>query len=110
MKKYSEEVGMDNDNTGAKFLYFLTGISIGAVLGILFAPQSGKETREFISGRAEEGKEYLSKKGREYRDQASEYVERGKGALSQQREHLSAAIEAGKQAYRAESQTKAAKE
>ena len=101
---------MEQDNSGAKFLYFLTGLSIGALVGILFAPQSGEETREFLAGRAEEGREYLSKKGRQYRDQASEYVERGKGVISQQREHLTAAIEAGKQAYRAESQTKAAKE
>jgi len=101
---------MDHDNSGAKFLYFLTGISIGAMLGILFAPQSGKETREYIAGRAEEGRDFLSRKGREYRDQASDYVERGKGVVSQQREHLAAAIEAGKQAYRSESQSKTAKE
>ena len=101
---------MDHDNSGAKFLYFLTGMSIGALIGILFAPQSGRETREYISGRAEEGKDFLSRKGREYREQAVDYVERGKGVISQQREHLTAAIEAGKQAYRSESQAKAAKD
>ena len=101
---------MEQDNIGAKFLYFLTGLSIGALVGILFAPQSGKETREFIAGRAEDGREYLSRKGRQYREQASEYVERGKGIISQQKEHLAHAIDAGKQAYRAESQSKAAKE
>ncbi|MBI2818354.1 MAG: YtxH domain-containing protein [Acidobacteria bacterium] len=101
---------MEQDNSGAKFIYFLAGLSIGALVGILFAPQSGKETREFIAGRAEDGREYLSRKGRQYREQAAEYVERGKEVISQQKEHLAAAIEAGKQAYRAESQSKAAKE
>jgi gas vesicle protein len=101
---------MEHDNSGAKFLYFLTGVSIGTLLGILFAPQSGRETREYIAGRAEEGRDYLSKKSREYRDQAVDYVERGKGAISQQREHLAAAIEAGKQAYRTESQAKSTKD
>jgi gas vesicle protein len=95
---------MDNNNTGAKFVYFLAGASIGALIGILFAPQSGKETREFIAGRADEGREFLSKKGRQIREQATDYMERGKSAVAQQREHLTAAIEAGKQAYRAESQ------
>ena len=95
---------MEENNSGAKFVYFLTGLGIGALVGILFAPQSGKETREFIAGRAEDGREFLMKKGREFREQTNEYVERGKSALSQQREHLAAAIEAGKQAYRAESQ------
>ena len=97
---------MENNNSGAKFLYFLTGVSIGAMLGILFAPQSGKETREYIAGRADEGREFLSKKGRQIREQATDYIDRGKGAITQQREHLAAAIEAGKQAYRAESQSK----
>ena len=101
---------MDHDNSGARFLYFLTGISIGAMIGILFAPQAGKDTRKFISGRADEGREFLFKKGKEYREQATDYVERGKGVVSQQREHLAAAIDAGKQAYRSESQSKAAKE
>src|SRR3990172_2256568 len=101
-----QEVAMEQDNSGAKFIYFLAGLSIGALVGILFAPQSGKETREFIAGRAEDSREYLSRKGRQYREQASEYVERGKGVISQQKEHLAAAIEAGKQAYRAESQSK----
>ncbi len=98
---------MEENNSGAKFIYFLTGLSIGALIGILFAPQSGKETREYIAGRAEEGRDFLVRKGRDLREQATDYVERGKGILSQQREHLAAAIEAGKQAYRAESQPKA---
>ncbi|MBI4464790.1 MAG: YtxH domain-containing protein [Acidobacteria bacterium] len=96
---------MEN-NAGAKFLYFLTGLGIGALIGILFAPQSGEQTRELIAGKAEEGRDYLVRKGREVRDQATSYVERGKEAVSHQKEHLTAAIEAGKQAYRAEAPPK----
>jgi gas vesicle protein len=95
---------MEGNNSGAKFLYFLTGIGIGALVGILFAPQSGRETRDYIANRADDGKEFLARRSRELRDQATEYVERGKGVLNQQRDHLAAAIEAGKQAYRTESQ------
>lgn len=98
---------MQENNGGSKLIYFIAGVGIGALIGIMFAPKSGKETREFLAERAGEGREYLTKKGRQLREQASEYVERGKGALSQQREHLAAAVEAGKQAYRAESQSKA---
>jgi gas vesicle protein len=98
-------MAMDNANASGKFLYFLTGLSIGALVGILFAPQSGEQTREMLAGRVEEGRELLAKRGREIREQATEYLERGKGVLSQQKEHLAAAIEAGKQAYRSESQS-----
>ena len=98
---------MEDNNSGTKFVYFLTGVSIGALVGILFAPKSGRETREYIASKAEEGRDMLAKKSAEYRDQATEYLERGKGVISQQKEHLAAAIEAGKTAYRAESKANA---
>jgi gas vesicle protein len=96
------------DNGSTKFVYFLTGLGIGALIGILFAPQAGERTREILTERAEEGREYLLRKGREVREQASTLVDRGKETISQQRDQLSAAIDAGKQAYRAESNPKGA--
>ena len=95
---------MEENHSGSKVVYFLTGVGIGALIGILFAPQSGRETREFITSRADDGKEFLVKKSRELREQATDYVERGKGVLTQQRDHLAAAFDAGKQAYRTETQ------
>lgn len=95
-----------SDDSGSKFLFFLTGLGIGALVGILFAPQAGDATRERIAGRAEEGRDYLSQKGREVREQANTYVDRGKEAVAHQREQLTSAIEAGKQAYRTESSPK----
>lgn len=94
------------DNSGPKFVYFLMGLGIGALIGILFAPQSGEQTRELIADRADEGRDYLLRKGREVRDQASSFADRGKEVLAQQRDQLAAAVEAGKQAYRVESQPK----
>jgi len=96
------------DNGSAKFVYFLTGLGIGALIGILLAPQSGERTREILTERAEEGREYLLRKGREVREQASSLVDRGKETMAHQRDQLSAAIDAGKQAYRAESNPKGA--
>ena len=96
------------DNGNAKFIYFLMGLGIGSLIGILLAPQSGERTREILTERAEEGREYLLRKGREVREQASSLVERGKETVAQQRDQLSAAIDAGKQAYRAESNPKGA--
>ena len=96
------------DNGNAKFIYFLTGLGIGSLIGILLAPQSGERTREILTERAEEGREYLLRKGREVREQASSFVDRGKETIAHQRDQLSAAIDAGKQAYRAESNPKGA--
>ena len=67
---------------------------------------SGKRTRELIVGQVEESRDYLFLKGRDLREQASDYVERGKEALADQRDHLVAAVAAGKQAYQAEAKSK----
>jgi gas vesicle protein len=93
---------MEN-NEGSKFIYFLTGLGVGALIGVLFAPQSGEQTRDLIADKASESREYLLRRSRELREQASGLVDRGKEVLTEQRDQLAAAVEAGKQAYRAES-------
>src|SRR6202790_1153869 len=79
---------------------FLLGVGVGVGLGLLFAPKSGEETRELIKGKADEGREYLKKRGSELRDSASDIIERGKEAIGRQKDTLAEAVEAGKQAYR----------
>ena len=96
---------MDDDG-GSRFFYFLTGLGIGALIGVLFAPQAGERTRELIADKAGEGREFLLSKSRELRNQAADYVERGKEVLADQRDHLVAAVVAGKQAYRGEAESK----
>jgi len=91
-----------SENGGYKFSYFLVGLGIGALVGILFAPKSGEETREFLRKKAEEGRDYAQKKARELRERADEFVERGKDVVSRQRDQISAAVEAGKEAYQHE--------
>ncbi len=85
---------------GSKLSYFAFGLGLGLAVGVLFAPKSGEETREFIRGKADEGKEYLRQRGGELREQAGEAIERGRTVVTRQRENLTAAVEAGKQAYR----------
>jgi len=80
--------------------YFFLGLGIGVAIGVLFAPKSGQETRQLIRSKAGEGKEYLKRRGEELYEQVGDVVEKGKTTLQRQREQLSAAIEAGKQAYR----------
>jgi len=91
---------MAEESNGSGILWFLAGLGLGAALGVLYAPKSGKETRESILSAAEEGSEFMREHARQYREQASDWVEKGKDAVQQQREQLRNAFEAGRQAYR----------
>ena len=117
-----------SDSNGSGFSWFLAGLGIGSLLGVLYAPKSGQDTREELVAGALGRTEYLKQRSREVGDQVGEFVERGKGqvneyvakgrdyvdaskdkitdAVNQGRnlvnEHTQkaqAAIEAGKQAY-----------
>lgn len=69
---------MATDNQQA-FGWFLAGLGIGALVGVLYAPKSGRETREDIVATAKDGTEYVRVRAREVADQANVLVERGKG-------------------------------
>lgn len=90
------------DNTGSKISYFLVGMGIGALIGMLFAPKSGEETREYLSQKAEEGKEYAQKKARELKERADDVLERGKQVAGRQKDQIAAAVDAGREAYQRE--------
>src|SRR5271169_4973966 len=95
------EVAM-GDNVGSKVTYFLVGLGVGALVGILFAPKSGEETRDFLSKKADEGKDYAQKKARELRERADELIERSKEIAVSKSDWITAAVEGAKEAYRRE--------
>ena len=79
---------------------FLLGLGVGVGIGMLFAPKSGSETRELIKNKAGEGTDYLKQRSTEFKQTAAEWVDKGREAVNRQRENLSDAMEAGRQAYR----------
>jgi gas vesicle protein len=92
----------EENNPVSKLGYFLVGGGIGAVIALLFAPRSGRETRDIITQKAAESKEKLASAGRDVSDRMSGYVDKGKEVVNTQKEKISAALETGKQAYRDE--------
>lgn len=113
---------MAEDNKVTGLAWFLAGLGVGALVGILYAPKSGRETRDEIAQTARESSEYLRAKSRkaaeqvgtlvdrskehvgEYVDrgraQWEEFVERGKSLVNDQTTRVSAAVEAGREAYK----------
>lgn len=88
---------MEDDN---KLSYFFLGLGVGVAVGVLFAPKSGEETRNLLRDKAGEGAEYVKRRSTDLRDQAAGVIDRSKQTILKQKDNLSAAVEAGKQAYR----------
>jgi len=88
---------MAEDN---KLSYFFLGLGLGVAVGVLFAPQSGEDTRRLLRDKADEGADYVRRRSDELRESATGSLERGKQSLQRRKENLTAAVEAGRQAYR----------
>jgi len=77
---------------GSILLAFLLGAVAGAAVALLYAPQSGRETRDFLGERADEAR-------RRAADAAATAAAKGRDALNQGRDTLNTAIERGREAY-----------
>lgn len=91
----------------SKGMWFLVGLGLGALAGVLYAPQSGERTREMLKNKAGEGRDRILDKSsdlREHagrlREQAGGFADRGRQAVTRQIDQFQAAVEAGRQAYR----------
>jgi gas vesicle protein len=78
----------DGAGAGSILLAFILGAVSGAAVALLYAPATGRETREFLGERAEEA-----------RVKAAEAAAKGREVLTQGRETLTTAIERGREAY-----------
>jgi len=87
---------MEKGDTSTFVAGLAIGLGAGVVIGMLLAPKSGRETRDVIRKSATEGEEYFEQRGAEFRDTLKDLIR----AVTRQRDNLTAAIEAGKEAYR----------
>lgn len=87
---------MDYDN---KLVCFFAGLGIGVTVGILVAPKSGADMRDDIKGAALGGADYVRRRKDDLHSTVADAVDRGKQSVQRQKESLTSAVEAGKQAY-----------
>ncbi len=120
----------DYQESGISLLSFLAGTVIGAGLALLYAPKTGKETREIISDYSQDLKEKtisfpgqacdsadslvdrgraMIDRGKDFMDRGKDFMEQGTGMVASGKEYLdekkhilSEAIEAGKDAMQQE--------
>jgi gas vesicle protein len=101
----SENSGSDN-----RFRFFLYGGILGTLATLLLAPKSGKETREILADKAQEGKEAVEKNVRRAQEnitekkeslqaEAVDLLDKAKNLTKQERETILEALQAGRDAY-----------
>ena len=80
-------------NWSGKFTTFAAGLGIGAVVGLLFAPASGKKTRHYITRTTKQGLNDATSAGKRWSRRAQETVDDVKTTIA-------GVVEAGQKAYR----------
>ena len=83
-----------------EFTFLGLGAAAGVAVAVLFAPRSGSDTREYLRSKAEDGTDFVRARASDVRDAAAQVVERGKKAARYQTENVTAAVNAGVDAYR----------
>jgi gas vesicle protein len=76
--------------------WFVAGIGLGALTGILLAPQSGRETRKALAASVDDGMDRMAYAGRRARRRMTDVVESGKKELARKKEQVGAAVDAVK--------------
>jgi gas vesicle protein len=78
MSDYRDDKHEADDQGASRIAWFLTGAALGATVALLYAPKSGKDTRTYISKRAQESCEAVETAGENIADTSREMFERGR--------------------------------
>ncbi len=92
---------MSNEsNGGSGFSWFLAGLGLGSLLGVLYAPRPGQQTREELIAGALGATDTVKQRSRDVSQRAQsaagQYVEQGKSQYSGYKSQLGDYVERGK--------------
>lgn len=59
------------------FVWFVAGAAIGASIALLYAPQSGRDTRRFIRKKSRQARETISEHSEDWMEKGRELYETG---------------------------------
>ena len=69
---------MTQEEGTSRLAWFLTGVVIGATVAVLYAPKSGKDTRQFISEKTQQGKDAVTETSKDVVEASKEMFDRGR--------------------------------
>ena len=78
----SETIPNETENTDGqgvnRLAWFLVGVVVGAAAALLYAPQSGKKTRDYLAEKGQAGCEKLEGAGRDIVDGSRDLYDKGR--------------------------------
>ncbi len=83
-------------------LSFILGGALGACAALLLAPEPGRKTRERLREFAADARERTLDAAEDVRDRVEEVIDQGRGLLEEKRAGLTAAYQAGRDAFQRE--------
>jgi len=94
MQNHDDKVGvkMERSDSPSKLAWLIAGVGIGAVAGILLAPQSGEDTREWVSIKCDNGINTARARVKRTRRQVEDWIGQGQ-------ERVTDAVSAGREAF-----------
>jgi gas vesicle protein len=76
----------------SRLTYLVAGLGIGALVGVLLAPQSGDETREWFATKYKDGMDSVNAKVKQTRQQIAELIDKGQHQVGE-------AVDKGREAF-----------
>ncbi len=83
-KTFGEYRSSEKSSTTTALTFLFIGLGIGTIVALLFAPQSGRKTRKNLRRKYEDALDAMD----DLRDQAGDYVERGRDWARDAREKI----------------------
>ena len=82
LEDYREELEDTDEQGSNRIAWFLTGTLVGVTIAMLYAPKSGKHTRDFISDKTQQGKDAVTDAvtgtGKDIADASRDMFDRGR--------------------------------
>ena len=79
--------------------WFIAGLGLGALLGVLFAPKAGRDLREGLMSGARDSKDYVTTRSKQARDQVNSLVDRGRDQISEYADRGKEVAEKGRERW-----------
>jgi len=65
-------------NEGGNLAWFLMGVALGAACALLYAPKSGRDTRDYLSQKAQDAGDTITGTSRDIYERGKEVYDKGK--------------------------------